>query len=167
MKKFLAMMMAMMMAFGVAACGGSEEPVDEPADEVVEEVVEDTADGGADGFTLWDVATVETPVLEGTDWDFCGGYMDDTEMTQEEYDATIEMYGGKLQFVFNEDGTAEMVQGGGSLNGYFEYIEGGVGVEFDNNGEALRYSLIFIDLDGLTMVALPDNSGEFGLYFMP
>ena len=167
MKKFLAMMMAMMMAFSMAACGGGEEePVDEPA--VEEEVVaEEVGDGGADGFTLWDVATVETPVLEGTDWDFCGGYMDDTEMTQEDYDATMEMYGGTLQFVFNEDGTAEMVQGGGSLNGYFKYIEGGVGVEFDNNGEALRYSLIFIDLDGLTMVALPDNSGETGLYFMP
>lgn len=165
MKKFLAMMMAMMMAFGMAACGGGEEaPVEEPADEVAEEVLE--SDGGADSFTLWDAALQEAPALEGTTWDFCGGYMDDAELTQEEYEATIDMYGGALQFVLNEDGTAEMVQGGGSLQGTYEYLdEYSAGLIFDNNGEELRYVSIFVDLDGLTMVAMPDVSGETGLYF--
>lgn len=160
-------MMAMMMAFGAAACGGSDEPVDEPADEVVEEVMDETGDGGADGFTLWDAALLEAPVLEGTDWDYCGGYMDDAELTQEELDATLEMYGGTLQFVLNEDGTAEMVQGGGSLYGTFQYLDDySVGLIFDNNGEELRYACIFVELGGcMTLVAMPDDTGEMGLYF--
>ena len=165
MKKFLAMMMAMMMAFSMAACGGGEEaPVDEPA--VEEEVVaEEVGDGGADGITLWDCETLETPAMEGTVWNFCGAYMDDAELTQEEYEATLEMYGGTLQFVLNEDGTAEMVQGGGSLQGYFEYLEDGIGLAFDNNGEELRYGCIFMDLGAPTLVSMPDDTGETGLYF--
>lgn len=161
MKKFLAMMMTMTMVFGAAACGGEEAPVEEPVDKAV--VTE--SDGGADGFTLWDVATVETPALEDTTWYFCGGYMNDTEMTQEEYEATMEMYGGTLQFVIHADGTAEMVQGGGTLQGEAVYLEDGAGLIFDNNGEELRYACIFIDLDGLTMVAMPDDTGEMGMYF--
>ena len=163
MKKFLAMMMTMMMAFSFAACGGEEAPVDEVVE--MEAIVAEPGDGGADGFTMWDVATMETPALEGTVWSFCGGYMDDAELTQEEFDATMEMYGGILQFVLNEDGTAEMVQGGGSLQGYYEYLDGGARVTFDNGGQELVYTCIFIDLDGATMVAMTDTTGETGLYF--
>lgn len=165
MKKFLAMAMAMMMALSMAACGGTEEPAPAEDAEVVEEVT-DEADGGSDDFTLWDIATVETPDLADTTWNFCGGYLEDGEMSQEDGEAALEMYGGKLQFVFNADGTAEMVQGGGSLQGTYQYLEdGSVGVVFDNNGADLPYVCLFTDLDGLTMVAISDESGTTGIYF--
>ena len=164
MKKFWAMMMAMMMAFSMAACGGGEEaPVEEPA--ALETIVAEAGDGGADGFTLWDCELLDVPALEGTAWSFCGGYMNDVELTQEEFDAIMEMYGGTLQFVLNEDGTAEMVQGGGSLYGEYQYMSNGASMTFDNNGEALHYDMIFIDLDGVTMIAMTDTTGENGLYF--
>ena len=167
MKKFLALMMAMMMAFGVAACGGEEAPAEEPTDDAVEEVVDnEVSDGGADGFTLLDCELLEVPDLTGAAWNFCGGYMDDAELTEEEYTESMEMYCGKLQFIMNEDGTAEMAQGGGSIYGTYEALDDYmVSAVFDNNGTELAYTLIFIDLDGTTMVAMTDTTGETGLYF--
>ncbi len=140
MKKLLALMMAMVMAMAMAACGGdevAEDPVDEPA---VEETI-----------------SAEDPLL-GT-WDFCGGMFGDAELTEEEAIDVLNQYGGVLQFVFNEDGTVAMVQGGGSLEGTFvsQGEKGGIAT-FDYDGGTLEYVCELIDFEGtLVMTATQDN----------
>ena len=77
--------------------------------------------------------------------------------------------GGTLQFAFDAAGGAKMIQGGGTLNGTYQYLDdGSVGVIFDYNGEELRYACIFTwtDEDELLMVAISDAEGADGVYFV-
>lgn len=110
----------------------------------------------------------EAPDLSGTAWNFAGGLVDGVEMEQSDLDEVLAMYGGTLQFVFNEDGTAQMVQGGGVLEGTYEYLEGeAVGVIFDYNGTELRYACVFTDVSGqLVLMAMDDGVGTMGMYFV-
>ena len=89
-------------------------------------------------------------------------------MTEDEFNTALSStYGGQLSFVFDGNGNAQMVQGGGSLNGTYEVRDDGlVAVVFDNNGSDLIYACFFTDMDGLTMIALSDDSGNNGVYFV-
>ena len=91
------------------------------------------------------------------------------EMTQAEMDESLAAYGGTLQFTFDAAGGAKMIQGGGTLNGTYQYLDdGSVGVIFDYNGEELRYACIFTwtDEGELLMVAISDVEGADGIYFV-
>lgn len=92
--------------------------------------------------------------------------MDDDDATQ-----TLSLYGGTLQFVFGEDGAMQIVQGGGSLDGVYELLQDDdgslcVGVTVDNNGQSIPYFCVFSDLGQTVMIALSDDSGLNGLYFV-
>ena len=161
-KKILAIMLSSMLAFSFTACGNTEETADGTVTNAEADV--DVADTGTD---------VETDVAEtdaaGTTWSFCGGNIGGVQMTQDDYDAALEQYGGKLEIVFSDDGsTVQMVQGGGTLDGVCEYHyeDEGVRLTFDNNGTDLVYACVFADFDGLTMVALSDTSGYNAVYFV-
>lgn len=91
--------------------------------------------------SLWELPQADTPDMSNTVWSFAGGYIDGSEMTQAEMDESLEAYGGTLQFTFDAAGGAKMIQGGGTLNGTYQYLDdGSVGVIFDYNGEELRYA---------------------------
>ena len=138
----------------------------EVADAQSEDVETDSTE---DLFCLLDVPILEMPDLAGTTWSFCGGNIGGVQMTQDDYDAALEQYGGKLEIVFSDDGsTVQMVQGGGTLDGVCEYHyeDEGVRLTFDNNGTDLVYACVFADFDGLTMVALSDTSGYNAVYFV-
>ena len=119
--------------------------------------------------SLWDLPQADTPDMKDTVWSFAGGYINGAEMTQAEMDADLASYGGKLEFAFYADGSAAMIQGGGTLNGTWQYLgDGSVGVIFDNGGTELRYACIFTladDGDRL-MVAIADEAGADGVYFV-
>ncbi len=166
----------------------SSDLTQERADEIVEElaaypdqiaalkaqVEAEIGEGGGSGssdagdtFSLWDMPQAETPDLSGTTWTFAGGYINGVEMTQEDMDASLQAYGGVLQFTFDADGAAHMVQGGGTLDGTYEYRDdGGVGVAFDNNGSELRYGCIFTGTDQVAMIAIADEAGANGIYLV-
>ena len=94
--------------------------------------------------SLWELPQADTPDMSNTVWSFAGGYIDGGEMTQAEMDESLAAYGGTLQFTFDAAGGAKMIQGGGTLNGTYQYLDdGSVGVIFDYNGEELRYACIF------------------------
>ena len=76
------------------------------------------------------------------------------------------IYGGSLQFVFGEDGSAQMVQGNGTAAGTYEYVDTGVFMDLTYDAGELHYDCIFIDLDGMTMVAMRDGDGTNGIYFV-
>lgn len=185
-KRVLALILGTMLVLSLAACGGSEETEDTTATEAVEteetadtaedteEVAEETAETdtefaeGDDG-PLWSIDMMTEPVdVADTTWSFTGGCVDGEELTDEEIAASLEQYGGKLEFVFNADGTAKMVQGGGEMDGTYEADSTGYGVYFDNNGSELRYYCAFAQQDdgSVVMIALSDTTGYNGLYFM-
>lgn len=119
--------------------------------------------------SLWELPQADTPDMSNTVWSFAGGYIDGGEMTQAEMDESLAAYGGTLQFTFDAAGGAKMIQGGGTLNGTYQYLDdGSVGVIFDYNGEELRYACIFTwtDEDELLMVAISDAEGADGIYFV-
>ena len=90
-------------------------------------------------------------------------------MAQAEMDESLAAYGGTLQFTVDAAGGAKMIQGGGTLNGTYQYLDdGSVGVIFDYNGEELRYACIFTwtDEGELLMVAISDAEGADGIYFV-
>ena len=119
--------------------------------------------------SLWELPQADTPDMSNTVWWFAGGYIDGGEMTQAEMDESLAAYGGTLQFTFDAAGGAKMIQGGGTLNGTYQYLDdGSVGVIFDYNGEELRYACIFTwtDEGELLMVAISDAEGADGIYFV-
>ena len=160
-KKVLALILGTMLVLSLAACGGSEE---------TEETAEtDTEFAEGDDGPLWSIDMMTEPVdVADTTWSFTGGCVDGEELTDEEIAASLEQYGGKLDFVFNADGTAKIVQGGGEMDGTYEADSTGYGVYFDNNGSELRYYCAFAQQDdgSVVMIALSDTTGYNGLYFM-
>ena len=182
-KKLVGLMLSGMLVLSLAACGGDDAAADSTtvstqaevsttSDTVAEEVtteevtVDDSTDSEAadsDGI-LYHLTMEEIPDLADTTWDFAGGMIDGTEMTEDEFNTALSStYGGQLSFVFD----GQMVQGGGSLNGTYEVRDDGlVAVVFDNNGSDLIYACFFTDMDGLTMIALSDESGNNGVYFV-
>ena len=60
---------------------------------------------------------------------------------------------------------------GGSLDGVYELLQDDdgslcVGVTVDNNGQSIPYFCVFSDLGQTVMIALSDDSGLNGLYFV-
>lgn len=186
MKKLLALILSLMMILSLVACGGEEKSSKEDKTPVEDEVtVEDettTEDEVADDeefveFTyvalevssLADVPLAEEPELAGTTWNFAGAMMDGKEVTAEEAAGVLtETYSGTLQFVFDGKGGVQMIQGTGSLAGTYEFgTEGGLMATFDNAGTELKYACCFTEIDGTPiLVALPDDSGTTGIYFI-
>lgn len=186
-KKLVSLMLSGMLVLSLAACGGDDAAADsatvstqtevstmsDTVQEAVtteEVIVNDSTDSEAadsDGI-LYHLTMEEIPDLADTTWDFAGGMIDGTEMTEDEFNTALSStYGGQLSFVFDGNGNAQMVQGGGSLNGTYEVRDDGlVAVVFDNNGSDLIYACFFTDMDGLTMIALSDESGNNGVYFV-
>ncbi|MBQ3165494.1 MAG: hypothetical protein IJC02_13370 [Lachnospiraceae bacterium] len=123
--------------------------------------------------TMWDdILQVEVPELSDTVWYFTGACLDGVELTQEEYDATLEAYGGVLNFVFDAEGNAWMQQGEGELEGAYEYFEEEetIVVVFENGEELLTYICAFTETEEneIVLLAFPaeDETLENCIYFM-
>ena len=179
MKKFLALMLTMAMSFCLVACGGDEEPAQEqqqqPAQQQQQQEQEVAQEGEAATTVegaLWEYANVPAPSnIAGTTWNLSGGCFSGVEMTQKDLDDVLVQYGGKLAFQFAKDGKAKLIQGGGELEGTWEFAdEDGyvVALYFDYNGQDLTYACVFTDMSmngGIMMIAITDENGQEGLYF--
>lgn len=151
MKKFLGMMMSVMLVLTLVCV-----PVHATETET----------------TMWDdILQVEAPDLSETIWYFTGACVDGVELTQEEYDATLEAYGGVLNFVFDAEGNAWMQQGEGELVGAYGYLEEeeSVVVAFENGNELLTYACVFTvtEEDEIVLLAFPteDETLDNCIYF--
>lgn len=168
MKKIVALMTSLVMAASLAACGEEEVVVDDSVNSSVESSVEEGGQDTTEGsFNVLDLPGVEGPDVRNTTWSFAGGCEDGVPLTEERAYAALEAYGGTLQLVFDEEDGVQMVQGGGTLAGTYQTNEdSSVLLTFDNNGSELVYLCVFADIDGLTMIAVPDDTGLNGLYFV-
>lgn len=177
MKKYLALLLALVLALSLAACGGSSDEsdtgdsTDAQATETTdaEATTDASADTGASDTSLWSTVTREAvPDLAGTTWNYSGGYINGAEMTQEELTASLETYGGKLQFVFADDSNVSMVQGTGSLNGTYAADpdqENCIDITFPDKN--LTYACIFATntSGAANLIAIPAADGMNGIYF--
>ena len=181
MKKLLVLMMSLMMGFSLVACGGDDADTAGDAnasagDEVVvdtqvveDEVVEDDAVEtevyylSVGDFTQ--LASLEMPDLSGTTWSLASGTLEGVELTQDELVSTLEMYGGKNDIVFGEDGvSAQMVQGSGAVAGSCEYMDNGIAVvlNFDFGGDVREYKCLLTEVEGVSvLMAMPDPTSAF------
>ncbi len=191
-RKVIAMMMSLTLAMAVTACGGTDTETDTTADaadatDTADETdaadaadSEDSTDStdaadetnssdSEDVGPLYSIEAAAAPDVAGTTWHFVGAMLDGEELDAETAQGVLDTnYSGTLDLVFEEDGSASMVQGGGNLNGTYEYVDDyTVLVTLDNNGSELRYACGFVeDEDGVTMVAMTDDRGYDGIYFM-
>lgn len=185
-RKVLALMLSLTMVLSMTACGGSdsedaaeteavetdateEETEDVAEEEQVDETAAEEADeANEDLGPLYSIPAVEAPDVAGTTWAFVGAMLDGEELDEETCNGVLEQnYGGTLEMAFDEDGTAQMIQGGGSLEGTYTYVdESTILIVLDNNGTELQYACGFADVDGITMVMMNDDTGYNGIYFM-
>lgn len=184
-RKVIAVMMSLTLAMAVTACGGADTETDTAADaadtadsadaadeaDTTDETETDAADAEdtEDVGPLYSIEAAAAPEVAGTTWHFVGAMIDGEELDADTAQGVLDTnYSGTLDLVFNEDGSASMVQGGGSIEGTYEYVDDNtVLVTLDNNGSELRYACGFVeDEDGTTMVAMTDDRGYDGIYFM-
>lgn len=193
MKKLLVLLLSAMMVMSLVACGGDDTETDgadqqvENEVDVEEDVADDTTDEVADNTTdetasddvyymsvgdPTQLDVLEMPEIAGTTWSMAGGLADGEEFTADGLVAALELYGGTCDFVFNEDGTAQLVQGGGTLEGTYEYMEQdgmciGALVTFNYDGGELKYACTYTEVDGVSViVAFSDESCQNGVYLL-
>lgn len=181
-KKSFACAMGLILALSLTACGEEEVVVEDTNTEVTQEVqtqeaatevqtetVAETATEAQEGGPLLQVAVMEIPDLSGTEWNFAGGMIDGVEMEEEDVNTSLEAYGGTLQLVFGDDGTATMVQGVGNAEGTYEYSDDNTAIKmtFDFGGTELTYAGFLSQVgDTVTLIAMSDMNGYDGLYFV-
>lgn len=104
-----------------------------------------------------------------TGWEFAGGMVDGVEMNEKDALASLTVYGGKLQLIFENMGQISMVQGSGTLSGSYTVADDGITMKivFDNNGTELSYDGLYVyNVDNIPVfLLLPDASGKNALYF--
>ncbi len=181
-RKTLALMLSLTLALSMTACGGSdssdaadtetaveaEEDTEDVAEEDSEDVAEEADEANEDLGPLYSIPAIEAPEVAGTTWAFVGAMLDGEELDEETCNGVLEQnYGGTLEMAFDEDGGAQMIQGGGTIEGTYSYVdESTILVVLDNNGSELQYACAFADVDGVTMVLMNDDTGYNGIYFM-
>lgn len=188
-KKLIALMLSLTMGLALTACGEEKTSSTADASAQVESGVtqegQDASAGTEEGSEVTDETEEETyaayitlgnpsemplyemPDLSNTIWSFAGGWIDSAELSEEEFISALETYGGVLQFVFYEDGSAQIVQGNGALEGVYEYVESGIKLTFDNNGSPLVYACVLTEIDGISvLVAYSDETLANAVYLV-
>lgn len=192
MKKFLALLLSFVLVLSLAACGDEKEDTTEKEPATKTEAENENVDSSTDenDSETEDEATAgevevgddlanflsqlslvqPTDALVGTGWEFSGGMIDGTEMNEEDAAQSLEVYGGTLNIIFDDDENVSMVQGGGTLKGVFgvtEDNENVLGLIFtDAAGSQVVYAGLFTEVDDtLVLMLFPDGSGKNAIYF--
>lgn len=190
MKKFLALLLSFMLVLSLAACGDTKEDTSDPEPSTKAKTEDvDSASDDKDSETENEAAAGEvevgddltsflsqlslvqpTDAIVGTGWEFSGGMIDGTEMNEEDAAQSLEVYGGTLNIIFDNDENVSMVQGGGTLKGVFgvtEDNENVLGLIFtDAEGSQVIYAGLFTEVDDtLVLMLFPDGSGKNAIYF--
>lgn len=185
MKKLLVFILSAMMAMSLVACGGddtetdaADQQVENEADVDVEEETDDVTDEVEVPFLTFGVEDptqmehMEMPEIAGSTWAFCGGFNDGVEFTQEIFTNSLEAYGGVCNFVFNEDGTTQLVQGGGAIEGVYEYKYDendtcvGVLANYIYDGGELTYAFMYTEVNGASILIGLDPTFTNGMYLI-
>lgn len=112
---------------------------------------------------------VDADTFSDTLWTFAGGFTDGHELSDEEAATVLELYGGTLALLFDEDGeTAGLVQGGGTMPGLYEVLDdtATLNLAFELEGTIYEYVAVLTAAGAeedpvLVLVSLADPSTAF------
>ena len=150
-KKTFACAMGLVLMMSLAACGEEEVVVSNDDTEVTQEVQTQEAVAETQVETQAETQT-ETTVEAGTE-EAEGGPLLQMEILE----------------IPDDDGVVTMVQGGGQVEGTYEYVNENTALKmsFNVDGTDLVYAVFLTEVgDDLTLVAMPDAEGYNGLYFI-
>ena len=168
MKKILACLLALMMALSLVACGG--DAADDANVDDQTPVVEDDANTGDDSGSPLDYMTfVEVPeYIVGTRWEFCGGFLDGVEMTDEQATDMLKSNGGVMEIDVDDVDAASYIAGGETLSGSCGVTEDNMAMVLtlpNEDGTTSDNQCMFADLNGTTIMVRVDSAASNGLYF--
>lgn len=191
MKKALSLLLALAMCLSLAACGGNNksssggstngggtsnagtpapstpDPAPEPEPEPEPAGVYYTDCSIFDDVDVY--GGVDADTFSDTMWTFAGGFTDGHELSDEEAAAVLELYGGTLALLFDEDAeTAGLVQGGGTMPGLYEVLDdtATLNLAFELDGTIYEYVAVLTAAGAeedpvLVLVSLADPSTAF------
>lgn len=156
MKKLLACLLALMMALALVACGGDTAGDDANVDDQSPAVEDDANTGAGAGTPLETMTFVEVPeYIVGSRWEFCGGFVNGTEMSDEQATNTLKGCNGVLEIDFNDVDAVDYLNGDTVLTG-------SCGADEEN----MMVVITMPNGDGTTiMVMLEGDDSNNGLYF--
>lgn len=198
MKKALSLLLALAMCLSLAACGGKNDsktpsggagstgggastgtPAPSTPDPAPEASTPDPAPASTpDGVYYTDCPIfndvdiyggVDADTFSDTMWTFAGGFTDGHELSDEEAATVLELYGGTLALLFDEDAeTAGLVQGGGTMLGLYEVLDdtATLNLAFELEGTIYEYVAVLTAAGEeedpvLVLVSLADPSTAF------
>ena len=185
MKKALSLFLAAAMCLSLAACGdsndskkpsGGADNTGTPAPSTPNPVPE--SDPEPDGVYYTDCPIfddvdiyggVDADTFSDTLWTFAGGFTDGHELSDEEAAEVLELYGGTLALLFDEDAeTAGLVQGGGTMLGLYEVLDdtATLNLAFELEGTIYEYVAVLTAAGAeedpvLVLVSLADPDTAF------
>ena len=112
---------------------------------------------------------VDADTFSDTMWTFAGGFTDGHELSDEEAATVLELYGGTLVLLFDEDAeSAGLVQGGGTMPGLYEVLDdtATLNLAFELEGTIYEYVAVLTAAGAeedpvLVIVSLADPSTAF------
>lgn len=165
-KKFLAILLALVMVLSLVACGGDAGD-DADVNDNTDPSQSDSAD---DTISPLDVMNfVEVPdYIVGTRWEFCGGFKDGVEMSDEQATATLQNSGGVLEIDVDDVDAASYITGNETLSGSCGVTEDNMALVItlpNEDGTTSDEYCRFADLNGADIMVLTDSTATNGLYF--
>ena len=190
MKKALSLLLALAMCLSLAACGGKNDSkapsggagstgggtsnAGTPAPSAPDPTPEPEPSGVYyTQYSIFDdvdiYGGVDADTFSDTMWTFAGGFTDGHELSDEEAAAVLELYGGTLALLFDEDAeTAGLVQGGGTMPGLYEVLDdtATLNLAFELEGTIYEYVAVLTAAGAeedpvLVLVSLADPSTAF------
>ena len=187
MKKTLSLMLALAMCLTLAACGGKNDSKTPSGG-----AGGDTSNAGTPAPTTPDPAPTPEPegvyykdlpifsdvdiyggidmdTLSGTLWTFAGGFTDGHELSDEEAATVLELYGGTLVLLLDDDAeSAGLIQGGGTMPGLYEVLDdtATLNLAFELDGTIYEYAAVLTAAGAeedpvLVLVSLDDPTTAF------
>lgn len=179
----LAAVLVLSMAGLMAACGKSEDkkgsnasnetpaPTKENADKGNAQTpgMEDKSDKNdnesAFPKALSGVDAYPVPDIASSGWQFSGGMINGKEMEQEEVNTMLQACGGVYQFIFLDEGKAQMINGEKTFEGTYKSIQDNYAIEIVFDG--YEYYGVFTAINGETVLILANKTeSEIALYFL-
>ena len=192
MKKALSLLLAAAVCLSLAACGGGSKSssggaggtggtgggTSTPAPSTPDPTPEPEPEPEPTGVYYTDCPIfndvdiyggVDADTFSDTLWTFAGGFTDGHELSDEEAAEVLELYGGTLALLFDEDAeTAGLVQGGGTMPGLYEVLDdtATLNLAFELDGTIYEYVAVLTAAGAeedpvLVLVSLADPSTAF------
>lgn len=114
---------------------------------------------------LSNVQAYPVPDIAVSGWQFSGGMINGTEMEQSEANAILQACGGVYQFIFLDEGKAQMINGDKIFEGTYKAIQDNYAIEVVFDG--YEYYGVFTAVNEETVLILVNKAeSEIALYFL-